>query len=163
MISLPAKLRRKPNLIVFLPDQQRADTIACCGGEKVHAPNLNKLASESVVFSRAYVTHPVCTPSRSSLMTGMWPHTTGCTKNSVTLDPRFSVLPQLLEDKDYRAAYMGKWHLGRAGFPQRGFGEWISTEQGGHYGRFLVSTGLTPDREDGDFSELAIEWGRHSA
>ncbi|MFZ3376397.1 MAG: sulfatase-like hydrolase/transferase [Chthoniobacterales bacterium] len=156
MISLPAKLRRKPNLIVFLPDQQRADTIACCGGEKVHAPNLNKLASESVVFSRAYVTHPVCTPSRSCLMTGMWPHTTGCTKNSVTLDPRFSVLPQLLEDKDYRTAYMGKWHLGQAGFPQRGFDEWISTEQGGHYGRFLVSTGLTPDQEDGDFSELAI-------
>jgi arylsulfatase A-like enzyme len=156
MVSLPAKLRRKPNLIVFLPDQQRADTIACCGGEKVHAPNLNKLASESVVFSRAYVTHPVCTPSRSSLMTGMWPHTTGCTKNSVMLDPRFSVLPQLLEDKDYRTAYMGKWHLGRAGSPQRGFDEWISTDQGGHYGRFLVSTGLTPDREDGDFSELAI-------
>jgi arylsulfatase len=156
MISLPAKLRRKPNLIVFLPDQQRADTIACCGGAKVHAPNLNKLASESVVFSRAYVTHPVCTPSRSTLMTGMWPHTTGCTKNSVALDPRFSVLPQLLEDKDYRAAYMGKWHLGRAGFPQRGFDEWISTEQGGHYGRFLVSTGLTPDKKNGDFSELAI-------
>ena len=156
MVSLPAKLRRKPNLIVFLPDQQRADTIACCGGEKVHAPNLNKLASESVVFSRAYVTHPVCTPSRCSLMTGMWPHTTGCTKNSVALAPRFSVLPQLLEDKDYRAAYMGKWHLGQAGFPQRGFDEWISTEQAGHYSRFLASTGLTPDREDGGFSELAI-------
>jgi arylsulfatase A-like enzyme len=156
MVSLPAKLRRKPNLIVFLPDQQRADTIAGCGGEKVHAPNLNKLASESVVFSRAYVTHPVCTPSRSSLMTGMWPHTTGCTKNSVALAPRFSVLPQLLENKDYRAAYMGKWHLGQAGFPQRGFDEWISTEQAGHYSRFLVSMGLTPDREDGGFSELAI-------
>src|ERR1700730_5080076 len=156
MVSLPAKLRRKPNLIVFLPDQQRADTIACCGGEKVHAPNLNKLASESVVFSRAYVTHPVCTPSRSSLMTGMWPHTTGCTKNSVALAPRFSVLPQLLEDKDYRAAYMGKWHLGQAGCPQRGFDEWISTDQAGHYSRFLVSMGLTPDREDGGFSELAI-------
>jgi arylsulfatase A-like enzyme len=156
MISLPAKVRRKPNLIVFLPDQQRADTIACCGGEKVHAPNLNKLASESVVFSRAYVTHPVCTPSRSSLMTGTWPHTNGCTRNSVALDPQFRVLSELLEDKDHRAAYMGKWHLGWAGFPQRGFDEWISTEQGGHYGRFLVSTGLTPDRKDGDFSELAI-------
>jgi len=156
MISLPAKLRSKPNLIVFLPDQQRADTIACCGGEKVHAPNLNKLASESVVFSRAYVTHPVCTPSRSSLMTGTWPHINGCTRNSVPLDRRFLVLPELLADKDYRTAYMGKWHLGPAGFPQRGFEEWISTDQVGHYTRFLISTGLTPDREDGDFSELAI-------
>ena len=69
--------QRKPNLVLFLPDQQRADTIACYGGAKVHAPNLNKLASESVVFERTYVTHPVCTPSRSSLMTGTWPHTNG--------------------------------------------------------------------------------------
>jgi arylsulfatase len=156
MISLPAKLRRKPNLIVFLPDQQRADTIACCGGAKVHAPNLNKLASQSVIFSRAYVTHPVCTPSRSSLMTGTWPHTNGCTRNSVPLDRRFRVLPELLQDKDYRTAYIGKWHLGPAGSPQRGFEEWISTEQGGHYSRFLISTGATPDKKNGDFSELAI-------
>src|SRR5436190_700982 len=72
--------QRKPNLILFLPDQQRADTLACYGGVKVRAPNLNKLASESVVFERTYVTHPVCTPSRSSLMTGTWPHTNGCTR-----------------------------------------------------------------------------------
>src|SRR5437867_4454898 len=156
MVSLPAKLGRKPNLLVFLPDQQRADTLACYGGAKVHAPNLNKLASESVVFSRAYVTHPVCTPSRSSLMTGTWPHANGCTRNSVALDRRFRVLPELLEDRDYRTAYMGKWHLGTAGSPQRGFEEWISTEQASDYSRFLISMGPTPDKKDGDFSELAI-------
>jgi len=156
MVSLPAKLGRKPNLLVFLPDQQRADTLACYGGVKVHAPHLNKLASESVVFSRAYVTHPVCTPSRSSLMTGTWPHANGCTRNSVALDRRFRVLPELLEDRDYRTAYMGKWHLGTAGSPQRGFEEWISTEQASDYSRFLISMGLTPDKKDGDFSELAI-------
>ena len=156
MISLPAKLRRKPNLIVFLPDQQRADTIACCGGEKVHAPNLNKLASESVVFSRAYVTHPVCTPSRSSLMTGTWPHTNGCTRNSVPLDRRFRVFPELMEDKDYRTAYMGKWHLGEEGPAGRGFHEWISTDDHGDYTNFLVSKGIAPDKQNGRFSELAI-------
>src|SRR5207253_2886483 len=94
MVSQPAKLPRKPNLIVFLPDQQRADTLACYGGKKVHAPNLNKLALESVVFERAYVTHPVCTPSRSSLMTGTWPHVNGCNRNSVPLDRRFRVFPE---------------------------------------------------------------------
>jgi arylsulfatase A-like enzyme len=156
MVSRPAKLGRKPNLLIFLPDQQRADTISCYGGAKVHAPNLHRLASESVVFSKAYVTHPVCTPSRSSLMAGTWPHTNGCTRNSVPLDRRFRVLPELLEDCDYRTAYMGKWHLGPAGFPQRGFGEWISTEQGGHYSKFLLSAGLMPDKTDGDFSEKAI-------
>jgi arylsulfatase A-like enzyme len=148
--------QRQPNLIFFLPDQQRADTIACYGGVKVHAPNLNKLASESVVFERAYVTHPVCTPSRSSLMTGTWPHINGCTRNSVALDRRFQSFAELMEDKNYRTAYLGKWHLGDDGPARRGFHQWISTEERGDYTAFLLSTGVTPDMKDGVFSELAI-------
>ena len=158
--------QRKPNLILFLPDQQRADTLACYGGANVHAPNLNKLASESVVFERTYVTHPVCTPSRSSLMTGTWPHTNGCTRNSVPLDSRFRVFPELMQDQDYRTAYIGKWHLGEdgpayaeasAGRPAgRGFQQWISTEDHGDYTKFLVSNGIVPDKSNGRFSEVAI-------
>src|SRR5437899_913772 len=148
--------KRKPNLILFLPDQQRADTLACYGGVKVHAPNLNKLASESVVFQRAYVTHPVCTPSRSSLMTGTWPHINGCTRNSVPLDRRFRVFPELMENQDYRAAYMGKWHLGEDGPAERGFQQWVSTEHQGDYTNFLISNGITPDKTNARFSELAI-------
>jgi arylsulfatase A-like enzyme len=147
---------RKPNLIIFLPDQQRADTITCYGGKKVHAPNLNKLASESVVFERAYVTHPVCTPSRSSLMTGTWPHINGCIRNSVPLDGRFRVFAEMIEDEDYHTGYLGKWHLGDDGPARRGFHEWISTEERGDYTDFLLSNGVTPDEKDGVFSELAI-------
>ncbi len=147
---------RKPNLVLFLPDQQRADTIACYGGVKVHAPNLNKLASESVIFERTYVTHPVCTPSRSSLMTGTWPHFNGCTRNSVPLDPRFGVFPELMKDRDYRTAYVGKWHLGEEGPIGRGFEQWISTDDHGDYTNFLVSKGITPDKQNGRFSEVAI-------
>jgi arylsulfatase A-like enzyme len=148
--------QRKPNLVLFLPDQQRADAIACYGGVNVHAPNLNKLASESVVFRRAYVTHPVCTPSRSSLMTGTWPHINGCTRNSVPLDRRFRVFPELMKDKDYRTAYIGKWHLGEEGPVGRGFEEWVSTDDHGDYTNFLVSNGIAPDKQNGRFSELAI-------
>jgi arylsulfatase A-like enzyme len=156
MSSQAAKLQPKPNLIIFLPDQQRADTIACCGGEKVHGMNLNKLASESVIFERAYVTHPVCTPSRSSLMTGTWPHINGCTRNSVPLDRRFRIFPELMEHKDYRTAYMGKWHLGEEGPAGRGVQQWISTDDHGDYTNFLLSRGISPDKPDGRFSELAI-------
>jgi len=151
-----AAAQRKPNLIFFLPDQQRADTIACYGGRKVHAPNLNKLASESVVFERTYVTHPVCTPSRSSLMTGTWPHINGCTRNSVPLDRRFRSFAELMDDKDYRTAYMGKWHLGDDGPARRGFQKSISTDERGDYTAFLLSKGATPDKEEKTFSELAI-------
>src|SRR6476660_6701294 len=157
---------RKPNLILFLPDQQRADALACYGGVKVHAPNLNKLASQSVVFERTYVTHPVCTPSRSSLMTGTWPHINGCTRNSVPLDQRYRVFPELMQDQDYRSAYMGKWHLGEdgpayaeasAGKPaRRGFEHYISTDGYGDYTRYLISKGLAPNKPDGRISEVAV-------
>jgi arylsulfatase A-like enzyme len=156
----PAKLPRKPNLLVFLPDQQRADTLACYGDGKVHAPNLNKFASQSVIFQQACITHPVCTPSRSSLMTGTWPHTNGCTHNFMRLDPRFRCLPEMIADRDYRCGYMGKWHLGDEVFAQHGFEEWISIEDSppfranfgpdrdpkaiSDYSKFLFSKGLQP-------------------
>ena len=156
MALSPAKLPRNPNLIVFLPDQQRADTIACYGAGKVRSPNLGKLASQSVIFERAYVTHPVCSPSRSSLLTGMWPHVTGVTKNSVPLSSQFRALPQLLEKSDHRTAYLGKWHLGDEAIPQRGFQTWVSTENMSDYSRFLIEKGLTGDKPDGSFSTLAL-------
>ncbi|PYL30522.1 MAG: hypothetical protein DMF45_02190 [Verrucomicrobia bacterium] len=156
MTSQPAHLPRKRNLIVFLPDQQRTDTIACYGGGWAHSPNLGKLASESVVFDRAYVTQPVCSPSRASLMSGLWPHTTGCTQNGSALNPQFRVLPQLLEDNGYRTAYMGKWHLGPEELVRRAFQVRISTQGDSGYSEFLVSNGLTPDRKEGGFSELTV-------
>jgi arylsulfatase A-like enzyme len=137
-----ATLTRKPNLLVFLPDQQRADTIKPYGG-RVHTPNLDQLAAQSAVFQQAYVTQPICTPSRSSLMTGTWPHANGCTRNFLILDPNWRCLPELIADADYRFGYIGKWHLGNEMFAQHGFEEWISVENDPRYQQ-LVSPGRDP-------------------
>jgi len=147
---------RKPNLVVFLTDQQRADTIACDGSKKVYAPNLCKLASESVIFERAYVTQPLCVPSRASLLTGMWPHQTGCTKNGISLDPHVLTFAELSGDDNYHPAYIGKWQLGDEAKRQRGFRDWISTEGVSDYSRFLALRGYTPDKPDGSFSERLV-------
>jgi arylsulfatase A-like enzyme len=146
----------KPNLIVFLTDQQRADTIVCNGSERVHTPNLCKLASGSVIFERAYVTQPLCVPSRASLLTGMWPHQTGCTKNGISLDPQFRTFAELIGDDSYHPVYMGKWQLGDEAKRQRGFRDWISTEGVSDYSRFLGLRGYTPDKPDGSFSERLV-------
>ncbi|MHC4500620.1 MAG: sulfatase-like hydrolase/transferase, partial [Planctomycetota bacterium] len=118
----------KPNLLFLWTDEQRADTMAAYGNTKIRVPNLNKLASESFVFKRAYVTQPVCSPSRSSVMTGLWPHTSGLIRNNLPLLEDTPCLPELINDSDYRTAYMGKWHLGDEIFPQHGFEEWVSIE-----------------------------------
>jgi arylsulfatase len=160
----PAKLPRKPNLLVFLPDQLRADAIAGESASSVHAPNLHKLASESVVFERAYVTHPICAPSRSSLVSGMWPHQNGCINNHSALPRKFRCLPELLGDSDYRTGYFGKWHLGDEFSAQRGFQEWTSVQEFfksaesdrkidgvSDYTKFLVSKGYKPDMPKGKY------------
>lgn len=151
---------KKPNLLFLWTDEQQAGTMAAYGNRKIHAPNLNRLAGESVVFERAYVTQPVCTPSRSTVMTGHWPHANGCTANNIPLRPDTACLPELLNDPDYRSAYMGKWHLGDEIFRQHGFDEWVSIEDnyGKYYGprrdrskrsdyhHFLIEKGCKPDK-----------------
>lgn len=149
-------MTRKPNLIIFLTDQQRADTLACYDNHFVDAPNLNKLASESVIFERTYVTQPLCVPSRASLLTGMWPHANGCTRNGIGLDSGYRTFAELLEDKDYYPAYMGKWQLGNEAQRQRGFREWISTEGVSNYSEFLTDRGYSPDLPDKTFSDAFV-------
>jgi choline-sulfatase len=159
------RIRRKPNLLFIWTDEQRADTMAAYGNNKIQVPNLNKLAAQSVVFRNAYVTQPVCTPNRSAVMTGLWPHTTGCTTNNIPLPAGVACLPELLADADYRTAYMGKWHLGDELFAQHGFAEWVSMEDGygagfsegrdrnarSDYHHFLIEHGYQPD-SGGKFS-----------
>jgi len=120
--------KRKPNLLFLWTDEQRADTMAAYANRKIHTPNLNRLSAQSVVFEKAYVTQPVCTPSRSSVMTGLWPHTTGCIKNNVPLPLDIPCFVELLNDPDYCTAYMGKWHLGDELYRQHSFDEWVSIE-----------------------------------
>ncbi len=154
--------KRKPNLLILWTDEQRADTMAAYGNSAIHAPNLNRLANESVVFDKAYVTQPVCTPSRSTVMTGLWPHTNGCIENNVPLRTETPCIPELVNDPAYRTAYMGKWHLGDEIFAQHGFDEWVSIEDNytphysstrdrdlrSDYHHWLVDKGYAPDKKD---------------
>jgi arylsulfatase A-like enzyme len=125
-----AQSTRKLNLLFLWTDQQRADTLQVYGQKLDIAPNLNKPARESVVFEHAYVSQPVCTPSRATLLTGLYPHTSGLTENNRTLTAQHKTLPELLNDPAYRTGYFGKWHLGDEVFAQHGFEEWAAIEDG---------------------------------
>ena len=124
-----------PNLLFIFTDEQRADTLGCYGNDRIETPNLDCLASSSTLFERAYVTQPVCTPSRSTIMTGLYPHSNGCTANNIPLPADVLCLPEMLPAGEYVSAYHGKWHLGDEVFRQHGFDEWVSIEDGyaGHY------------------------------
>lgn len=152
---------RKPNLLFIFTDEQRADTLACYGNTFVRAPHLNSLAEQSIVFENAYVTQTICTPSRSSIMTGQYPHTNGCMNNGNRLGADTRTIAQMI-DGDYAKAYCGKWHLGDEIFPQHGFETWIGVEdfyrsdysrpemleQLSPYHHYLESQGFKPNVED---------------
>ena len=123
----------KPNLLFICSDQQRTDTIGAYGNDWIETPALNELASRSFVFENAYVTQPVCSPARSTMFTGLYPHSAGVVRNSQpnrafsNLFPDVKTIAEMVSD-DYVCAKYGKWHLGDDLQPQHGFTEWISTE-----------------------------------
>ena len=120
-------MSRQPNIIIFISDQQRTDTMACYGNDWIQSPHQDTLADRSFVFENTYVTQAVCTPARGSLMTGLYPHSHGCTVNNIPLREETKSIAEMLPDT-YRKAHFGKWHLGRDVFCQHGFDEWAGTE-----------------------------------
>ena len=123
----------RPNLLFICSDQQRTDTIGAYGNDWIETPALNELSSRSFVFENAYVTQPVCSPARSTMFTGLYPHSAGVVRNSQpgrhfsNLFPDAKTIAEMVSD-DYVCAKYGKWHLGDDLQPQHGFTEWISTE-----------------------------------
>lgn len=92
---------KRPHIIIINPDQMRADALHHLGNEAAYTPNLDALAEEGVSFSQAYCQNPVCSPSRCSFMTGLYPHTHGHRTMRHLLHPGESTLLKELKDSGY--------------------------------------------------------------
>lgn len=108
--------KRPLNVLFFMSDDMRPE-LACYGSRfHAHSPNLDKLAAQGVRFDRNFCQFPLCNPSRSSLMTGHPPHTTGVLGNSASvrdLHPDWTTLPQLFREHGYTTLRSGKiFHAG---------------------------------------------------
>ena len=84
----------KPNVLFICSDQQRTDTMGAYGNHWIRTPALNGLADRSFVFETAYVTQPVCSPARSTMMTGLYPHSAGVVRNSKPGRPFSNLHPE---------------------------------------------------------------------
>ncbi len=97
----------RPNIVLVMTDQQRFDTIAALGHDHVDTPYLDRLVEQGVAFTRTYVTSPSCAPSRASLFSGLYPHTTGVLRND---EPWHHSWVEQLADAGYRCVNVGKMH-----------------------------------------------------
>lgn len=110
-VSLP------PNIVILFADDLGYGDLGCCGARDIRTPNLDRLAREGRRFTDFYVSQPVCTASRASLLTGCYAHRVGLAgalnHSSTNGIPDADVLlPELCRSKGYATAIYGKWHLG---------------------------------------------------
>jgi len=107
----------RPNILWYCSDQQRFDTIAALGNAHINTPCLDAFARQGVAFTHAYCQSPICTPSRASFLTGMYPAAVGVTGNGNEFFPRDQedrLLPSRLAKSGYDCGLVGKLHLSSA-------------------------------------------------
>jgi arylsulfatase A-like enzyme len=101
----------RPNIVLVLADQLRYQSCGYAGDPLARTPNLDALAKESVSFTNAVVSMPVCAATRASLFTGKYVTSTGMVINELRLNPNHRCLAHCLTDAGYETGYIGKWHL----------------------------------------------------
>ncbi|HEX2555711.1 MAG TPA: sulfatase-like hydrolase/transferase [Microvirga sp.] len=142
---------RRPNILWYCTDQQRWDTIRALGNPHVRTDCLDALCGSGVAFNRAYCQAPICTPSRSSFLTGRYPMAVQVHRNGAAYFPPNEVLvTKIFADQGYDCGLVGKLHLSSAQFyekrPDDGFRS------------FYWSNHPKPDMDKGHDYE---QWLRH--
>lgn len=121
--SLFAQGERKPNIVLYLTDDHGYLDSGCYGNTVVKTPNVDRLAREGIRFTGAFVPSPTCTPSRSSLLTGLYPFRHGAHPNHSSIHPNLKTLPAYFSEIGYRTV-----HECKSDVRPRGAFPWDSTE-----------------------------------
>jgi arylsulfatase A-like enzyme len=163
---------RRPNIVFILSDDHRWDMLACAGHPWLRTPHLDALAAGGARFRNAFVTTSLCSPSRATILTGLYAHAHGVVDNFQKLPPNLPTFPKILHETGYRTAFIGKWHMGDpnlerkepddSDMPQPGFDHWISFRGQGEYRNPLLNFNGERRRVTGYITDLltaeALRW-----
>lgn len=143
----------KPSIILITCDELRRDALSCYGGRAVQTPNLDYLAASGVRFDRAYTASPVCLPSRSSIITGPYPHNHRAYSNfrDCSLSPEVPNLYRLLGDSGYHTGHIGKCHYVPVPYSQTRHDQ---TQPGDAFRAHYLSLGM---------HDLILQDGKHNS
>jgi arylsulfatase A-like enzyme len=121
LLVIPLLAKDRPNIIIFLADDLGYADVGFNGCDDIPTPNIDSIATKGVKFTDGYANHPVCSPSRAGLLTGMYQHRFGFENNSGPEDyaaPNFGVprdvpmISERLQKVGYKTGMVGKWHVG---------------------------------------------------
>ncbi len=154
------------NIIFILTDDHRYDFMGFTGKVPwLETPNLDRLAQEGAYFPNTYVTTSLCSPSRASILTGLYSHSHRVVDNAAPDPGDLTFFPEYLQNAGYQTGFFGKWHMGNhTDEPQPGFDHWESFRgQGVYYGPTLNINGNKISYDDETYitdllTEHALEW-----
>ena len=131
MLTAPSQAQSKrPNVLFILTDDQRWDAIGLAGHKHLKTPNMDRLGKEGVYFKNAFCTTSLCSPSRASILSGLYAHKHGVVNNFTEYPAALKSFPMVLQSEGYDTAYFGKWHMGENNDePRPGF-NWFVTHKG---------------------------------
>lgn len=156
---------RRPNVVVVFTDDQRWDAMGCAGHPFLKTPNIDRLAREGARFVNAFCTTSLCSPSRASMLSGLYAHAHGVHNNFTDYPAALPSYPRRLRESGYETAYIGKWHMGEdRDEPRPGFDHWISHLGQGNYfdttfnidGKRELLAGYITER----ITDKAVDWIR---
>lgn len=112
--SDPRTPKSRPNILFVMADAWRRQSMGYAGQDPVLTPNFDRFASDALVFNQSCATRPICSPSRSCLLTSLYPQHHGLYTNGLTapLDPQLPTFGSWLKAAGYRTSYVGKLHTG---------------------------------------------------
>ncbi len=125
---------KQRNVVFILSDDHRYDAMGFMGHPFLETPHMDSMAKNGVHLKNAFVTTSLCSPSRASILTGLYTHKHRVIDNNRLVPEGTRFFPEWLQKAGYNTAYIGKWHMGGAtDAPRPGFDHWVSFRGQGHY------------------------------
>jgi arylsulfatase A-like enzyme len=149
-----------PNVLFILCDDIRPWAVGCYGSEHVRTPHIDALAAAGVRFAKGFCTTSLCSPSRASILTGLYAHRHGVRDNFTELPEQLPHWPARLREQGYATAYLGKWHMGENNdAPRPGF-DWFVTHkgQGKYFGTEWNVNGTERVETSGYYTTVVTDW-----
>jgi N-acetylglucosamine-6-sulfatase len=159
------------NVIFILSDDHRYDAMGFLKAQPwLRTPVMDRMAAEGAHFKNAFVTTALCSPSRASILTGVYAHKHRVVDNNTAIPKGTTFFPSHLQKAGYKTGFFGKWHMGgESDDPQPGFDEWVSFRGQGSYtptksglnvnGKRVPQKGYITD----ELNDYALDWlGRQS-
>ena len=154
----------RPNIVLMLCDDIRWNAMSCAGHPHLKTPNIDRLAEEGIYFENMFCTTSLCSPSRATILSGLYAHAHGVTNNFTDYPVQLDSFPRRLQQAGYQTGYIGKWHMGeKSDEPRPGFHHFVTHKgQGKYFDTEFNFNGKTRKVVPGYYTtvvtDMAIDW-----